>query len=202
MKALDAAVTVESRAKVIADALKKRMSKKGALGLPKLLDERRLEYGLPDAMFQTATLFDRIYVYQIANSDRETYGDTSIIMPKTVQSRIEAETPRGILVSAGATALDHLRSNGVDLGHIVRFIKNAPWKMDVDTIEGHVFSVLVMRDGDLTGSEDLQAALKAGKCKLEVREIGTNGKTEVKHVYVDKSGQVWDPQIPWIADDL
>lgn len=137
-----------------------------AMRLPPLLEKRRREHLIPNGAFASQPTYDWIHVYQIGEKDStgpQTYGDTSIIMPDRVRELARDESPRGIIVGAGLLALDQLRSNGVDLGHICRFVKLAPYRIVIDNILGKDFLVLVMRAGSITSSEDLEAARRAGK---------------------------------------
>ena len=177
------------------DAIRKGMAKRGSLNLPALLEARRWEFLIPDKAFDHAALYDRILILQLTDSEGETFGeDSTIIMPEITKSRLADEACRGVIVSAGLSALDHLRSNGADLGHVVRFIRNAPWRMKVDRVEGHDIHELVMRDGDLISSEDLAIALRKGQCKVAY--------VEGQHVFVDAKGNIWKPEMPFIQDDL
>lgn len=184
-------------------AIQERQSPAGTYDfVSPLLDKRRLEHVIPEGAFRFQAAFDRIYVYQIAEWDQQadaTWGDTSILMPQMAREFHKLETPRGIIVSAGLQAQVVLRSNGLAVGHIIRFIRNAPWRMPVDNINGHQYYVFVMRDGDLTGGEDLMNNLKAGKCKQTWER---NERGELFACYVDESGQQWDPRMPWIPDDF
>lgn len=185
-----------------AKALQSRQAKPGTLGLPALLEERRLSHIIPDGAFKEAATFDRIFVYQIGRKDLaegetdEKYGDTGIYMPQQVRDYKKMETPRGIIISAGLDALEHLHSNGMDLGHIVGFIRNAPWAKEVEFFEGAAIQMYIMRSGDLTGSEDLQANLRAGKVRY-IWDMDTK-----EYLFVDETGKQWKPQMPWIADDF
>jgi len=141
--------------------IRERQSPAGSLGLPSLLDERRLRFAIPDGAFRTQAVFDRILVWQVSDWEGETYGDTMIVMPELAKARTQEAAPRGILISAGQLALDGLRSNGIELGHVVRFIRLAPWRMRVDTIGGQEQHALILRSGDLIGSEDLRDELRS-----------------------------------------
>lgn len=185
---------LEKEAKDTADAIRQRQSPKGAFGLPELLDARRLKYAIPDGAFQRCSVYDRILVWQIPSDEGETFGDTMIIMPETSKVKARESAPRGIIVSAGLLALDHLRSNGMDLGHIVNFVIQAPWRLQIDTVNGHPFFLLILRDGDLIASEDLQYALKNGECTI------TNNNQN-QHIFTDKQGKQWQPQLPFIPED-
>lgn len=142
------------------------MSPPGALKLPELLEKRRLEYGIPDGAFASRCVFDRVFIWQIAQEWEagETFGRTSIVMPEAVKAKRKDQAPRGILVGAGAAALDHLHSNGIEPGHIVSFVRLSPWRFICGvTASGKEQAVLIMRDGDLISSEDLEHDLRAGR---------------------------------------
>lgn len=176
-------------------AIQERMSKRGELGLPKLLDERRFQYGIPDEAFLEHCLYDRIYVWQIQprfdeETDNKKFAGTSILKPETSQKRDVKESCRGVIVSAGLKALDNLRSNGADIGHVINFIRLSPWCKPVAVYNGIELSVLILRDGDLISSEDLQEALRTGECRIM--------QTEGTHTFVDKDGKPWIPTLPWI----
>lgn len=195
-KLVKAVVSSDITARKGDDAIRKAMSPKGKLGLCPLLEARRWVELIPDNAFKTHAVFDRILVMQVdMDKHKETFGDTGILMPDTARARINEQTCRGIIISAGLLALDELRSNGIDLGHYVRFIKNAPWKMQVDTVEGHEVYELVMRSGDLVSDEDLSEALRRGECRIEYDAASG------KHGFVDKKGVQWQPKLPWIAED-
>ena len=160
------------------------------LGLPPLLESRRQEFGITDGAFAIAPFDDRILVYQVSRHKDETYGENSmIVMPDSVRAREEKQTPQGIIVSAGARALDSLRCNGIDLGHMVMFLRIAPWRFVTDTVQGSDQEVLVFRVGDIIGSIDLQEQLRNGDVKLVF------DKERYEHAYEDtKTGDVWFPQ--------
>src|SRR5688572_32585004 len=52
---------LERRKKELRDS----MAPPGALGLPPLLEAQRLKYGIPNGVFKTQAVFDRIFVYPI-----------------------------------------------------------------------------------------------------------------------------------------
>lgn len=164
LKILPSDEQVMDTAARIAKAIQDRMAPAGSLGLPPLLEARRQRYGIPNEAFEVHALYDRILLWQIEPKEQEgknTYGGGMIILPETAQRRVREECPRGVIVTAGLQALDHLRSNGVDLGHIVSFVRLSPWRKPIATFDGHAQHLLVMRSGDLIDSEDLQEMLKA-----------------------------------------
>lgn len=150
-------------AKSIATKLAESMKPLGFYNIPKLLDERRLEFGIPNGAFESYPTFDKVYIWQVAlpGQGGESYEGTSILKPEQTQSWERNTAPRGVLVSAGLQALDCLRSTGVEIGHLVRFKKMSPFIMPVAEFEGKQLSVYVLRDGDIESSEDLAAAINA-----------------------------------------
>ncbi len=175
---------LERQAKIRED----RMSPKDALHLPGLLEARRLEWLITDGAFSIAPLYNRVYVHQIPMAYDVNKKKGLIHTPDTKAAQELRSCHRGVLVSAGALALDALRSNGVDLGHIVHFIHVNPWRLHVDYVDGHTFQVLVMSVDCVAGSEDLADVLKSGVVKVVVE----NGK----HQILDADGKLWDPQMP------
>lgn len=163
--------------------------------LSPLLDARRIENAIPNGAFKIQAAFDVCLVHQLPRFTGETFGDTQIIMPETSKKRVEEETPRGVLVSAGLRALDCLRSNGIDLGHIVSFIRQAPWRMPIENVAGADFHLLILRAGDITGSEDLRVAIERGECSLQWDEEAG------QHFYIDAKGKRWNPTLPFIPED-
>lgn len=169
-----------------------------AMKLPPLLDKMRREYLIPNGAFDQQPIFDRVHVYQLAERNFEkTYAGTRIVMPDTVREGLRSETSRGILIGAGALALDQLRSNGVDLGHIVRFTKMTPYMQPIDVVNGKMFTCLVMMSGHITSSETLEAERRSGEKVLDWDE------TASQHVW--RSGKTKKttgvPKAPWISDD-
>ena len=193
------------------DEIQRNMSKPGALGLPPLLESKRLEWAIPDGAFKMQMVFDRLLVWQLDQGDdtdvnengERCYPGTNIVMPDVGEKREFEEAPRGILVGAGLTALDALRSNGIDLGHTITFCRHAPWRMRVDAVAGKDLYALLLRAGDITGSEDLANALRAGKCRVEVKESDKgDGAIVREHWFVDSEGVAWAPSEPFIGDDM
>lgn len=145
------------------ELIRERMSPEGALGLPPLLDQHRLKYGIPDGAFRSQASFDRIYVFPLDLFDgEETFGGTSILKPAVTKMKDMQEGHRGVLISAGLTAADRLMSHGIELGHIISTNKNVPFARRVERLETFEIFILVMRDGDLAGSETLAEELRAG----------------------------------------
>lgn len=148
----------------------KKMAPAGALGLPPLLDHRRLQYGIIDSAFHYGgqAAWDKVLVHQIPQWEGDTYGDTRIIMPESAK-RAEAQTaPRAIIVSAGLIALDQLRSNGMDLGHIVTFANQGHWRLRVGNVGGSLEYLIILQTGDIVSSEDTRRLIDMGLMKIDV----------------------------------
>lgn len=130
-------------------------------GVEGLLEVRRHSYGIPDTAFRVQAAFHKIHIHQIPDVMLEngTYGDSGILIPESVQQARKRNAPRGIIVSAGLAALDVLRSNGMDLGHIVTHTRIAPLRVEYDLIGGQFFYLLALTVGDVYGSEDTARAV-------------------------------------------
>lgn len=195
--ALNALANAEDAIRKGNEAIRKKMAPKGKLGLPDLLEQRRWDELIPDSAFKFQAAFDRVLVMQTSGNKSKTFVEGGVIQrTHATIEREEDEASRGVLVSAGLGALDTLRSNGIDVGHYVRFIRNAPWRMKIDNVEGQDIWLLVMRDGDLVASEDTAEALRNRKCK-----VAWNDEAK-QHEYVDAKGKHWKPKSTWIADDV
>jgi hypothetical protein len=161
-------------AKNITDKLEASLKPKGFFNIPKLLDDRRLEYAIPNGAFSIYPSFDRVYVYQIPMNERETYAEGGkILMPEDQIAYKKNTAPRGILVSAGLKAMDALYSTGYAIGHIVRFKKFSPFIVPIDNIDGHELQMMVLRDGDLEGSEDMAEQIHSGRGRI--RNVSEDG---------------------------
>lgn len=201
-------ITPEEKQKVTQEAtratesLKRRMSPKGALRLPPLLDARRLEWGIPDGAFRAQALYDRLLIWQIppAFSTGDTIGGGAILKSEQTKLKELRECPRGIIISAGLKALDVLRSNGSDLGHIVKTVKNSIYgvQCDYDPETGKYDWLQVLRDSDLIDDEDLHTALISGACS--VKAVKSQDQA-VHHIFVDAEGNEWDPEMPWVPEE-
>jgi hypothetical protein len=178
--------------------LEGNISPAGALGLPPLLDKRRREYGIPDAAFASRAVYDRVFVWQIWVHQEDTYlPGGAIVQPANFREGDLRENPHGIILSAGLGALDSLRSNGIDLGHHVSIIHVQPWRMPVGIKDSE--GVLMLQAGDITGSFDLELALRSGACQITTK---ANQHGQRMHRLVDREGNIWDPVMPWVADDM
>lgn len=167
-----------------------KMSPPGALGLPPLLESRRLQYGITDGAFKTQAFGERIVVWQMPVAKKTEGG---ILLPESTQSHEQATSPKAVLVSAGLAALDILRGHGIELGSIVRTIAYAPLRLEADIVGGKSVPVLPMNCGEILGAEDTFEALRDGRLRIEF-----NG---TQHVYVSaKTGAALadQPKLPYV----
>jgi hypothetical protein len=158
------------------------MSPPGALGLPDLLEQRRLEEHIPDGAFGTVCVYDRVFVYQTSGWG-EKFKGSNLYKPRETKQRERESAPRGVLVSAGLAALDSLRSNGIELGHYVTFVAHSPYRWFYD--EKHEdWHLVILGASDVIGSEDLRDELKSGKKTITVN------RDEAFH-YLTSDGLTW-----------
>ena len=151
----------------IADALEKSLAPLGTYRLPGMLDRRRLEFGIPNGCFEHFPLFDKVYIWQLNMTERKTYSEGgTIIKPEARIAHDRSTAARGIIVAAGLAALDSLRSTGVDLGHIVRFKKFAPFIQVVQEVSGVELTVMTLRDGDCVSSEAHAREFHEGRVRI------------------------------------
>lgn len=161
----------------------------GKLGLPALLEAKRIKYAIPNSAWRSQAVFNKILVWQIPIDESDTYGQTGLVKPETVKKRELSEAPRGVIVSAGLQALDELRSHGVDIGHTVFFTHLAPFRKRLPPIAGREPALVILHSGDIFDSEELADNLKSRVCRVIAKE-SENGLT---HVFCDENGKVWNP---------
>jgi hypothetical protein len=172
-------------------AIKKAQAPAGALNLPPLLEARRLEYGITNGAFDAHAMFERVIIFQLLPKSWKggKIAGGRIWAPTKVLKGAVTTAARGIIVSAGLRALDVLRSNGSDLGHIVHFIKVAPYSTESDCIDGKWHYVLQMNVGDIVADEDIGEAMVRGEVTIvkngSEHEIMGHGKALT----------------PWVSDD-
>lgn len=175
--------------------LLRRMTPAGLLGLPKLLDERRIQYGIPDGAFAQEAMFDRILIWQVPDRKQETFEEGGkIIMTEKQQAENRYRAPVGVVVSCGLSALDSFVSNGGQLGDKVQFVKNAPYFIRCDTIGGRDMNLIVLTAGEIVGNFDLSERLRSRKLFKKQNPTENN---RVEHVFVDEAGKYIMPQTAW-----
>lgn len=160
-----------AEAERISAGMRNGISPRGALGLPELLENRRLEYDIPDGAFWGDAVYDRILVYQVDRAPGDKFENTIIDRPDISKAREREECPVGIIVSAGLSALDALRSHGVDLGHMVLFVHLAPFRFQCDTVDGKPVYVLILRAGDIIASKDLLSLRRNGEISVGTKLV-------------------------------
>lgn len=203
--AVDTAVKFETMLERAARAIQERLAPKGSLGLDPHLDQRRLDYLIPDEAFNEQPVYDRVFVAQLNDGpdDGKFVEGGLIIKPQTVEARDKGESPRGIVVSAGMIALDNLMSHGIRLGDVVTFTEVAPWKLPLgrlgDAENSVEYDLLQLRSGDITGSPDVARRMRDGEIRVERRHNETRKCWE--HVLVDSNGDTWNPIEPFSGGD-
>lgn len=177
-------------------AIRAQMSGEGELGLPPLLEDRRWEYGIIDGFFAAQPCWDRVHIYQIPQFKSKTYDPSGVIvMPDSAVQRETHQCPEGIIVAAGLSALDALRSHGMDLGHRVIFIRNAPWRVRVGMVLGQAENMLPMTVGDIGASYDTTTELRSRRARVKY-----NAEKQ-QHMLIDADGKEWAPTVPWKEGD-
>lgn len=195
-----AALAPDMAADLEARAVKRRerMAPEETLGLQPLLEFRRLEYGIPDGAFRTQAAYDRVLLWQIGQYEgKGTWGGGSILMPDAAREHERGTAPRGVVVAAGLRALDHLRSNGMDLGHVVAIGGLSPWRIRCDTIDGKPKYVLLLASGDVAGSEDTRRLLDLGYATTECMVLDGGAPAHFYRSSEDGSAEPSLPQQPY-----
>ena len=177
------------QAKKRTEMIKKRMSPPGALRLAPLLEAQRLRWGIPDGFFKTQAAFDRIFVFPLDQfDDDEKFAPGSpILRPKLTKMKDLQEGNRGVLISAGLTAMDRLMSHGYELGDIVITNKNVPFARRCESIGEEALHYLVMREADLAGNESRMERIRAG----EQRIIDAGDGFEYNHQVAENDNGEW-----------
>lgn len=179
------------------------MSPPGALGLPPLLDERRIKYEIPDRAFEWEACFDRVLGYQLDVFDEGYISEGSaIFIPKHVADKNRKLTPKVLVLSAGLKARDELLSHGIQLGDICMLCRMAIFSAVFDFIDNVPQTFLQLRSGDLSAGKDTAERVRRGDLRVEYREFKSAGSSFWAHVYVDREGrQQGNPTLPFIGDD-
>lgn len=184
------------RMKEESEEIQKLMSPPGALGLPPLLEQRRLECGIIDAAFEKVAQFDRLYIFQHdAQQGGEYIDGGKIVMPDTFKEQRQEQSPRGVIVSAGIHALDTMRSHGWALGDYVELVKSVLWKLPIGRKNLREVRLLCCRIGDVAGNEDVRERYRTGEIKLVwTPEVG-------KHLMQWRNEPPLEPMEPFKGED-
>lgn len=171
--------------------------------VPPLLKARMKEldgtpFAIPKEALGLQAVYDRVLVWQFpdAKSGKETYGDGPIVKANATLDRIYQSIPRGLIITAGLGCMDALRANGMDIGHVVYFCVNSPYRLPLD--DGDKNFLCLLRAGDMVASEDLARALDADECMIYFQDNGLLDGAQ--HVLVDSEGKIWKPKLPWMEE--
>ncbi len=170
---------------------RKHFALPGTLGLPKLLDAKRVKHGIPDSAFKQHPMFNQVLIWQIRLEESDTYGGGIIQKTEAVKKRELTEAPRGVIVGAGLTALDQLRSHGADIGHTVFFTNLAPFRLRLPMISGKEWVLVIVQAEYIFASEELAQNLTNRTCRIVSKETSEGGN---EHYFCDDNGKVWKPQ--------
>lgn len=162
------------------------------LGLSRLLESKRWKYKIVDAAFRYQAVFDNVLLHQIESQEAEEShgkipGSTILYATKNTQKLNLQEHPRGVIVSAGAKALESLKSHGMDIGHTVIMMRLSPWHLPVLSVPGVQQYLMVLRVGSLIASEDLARDIKERRVSYRM-----NKKT-CQVEFHDEEGHAWVP---------
>lgn len=151
--------------------IQERMSPPGALGLNETLERKRFELGIIDRFFtQETAVFDKVYLFQIPF--RETHlGTEHILMPDITRERMMRDSPRALILSAGAYAQDVLRTNGIRVGDTITFQAHCPYRVTVDWIDGEAQVLFVLPVQAISGCEELRGRLESGEVRYDVNPV-------------------------------
>ena len=144
---------------------------------PKHLIQRCKEWHVNPGIFNLQASFDRVLVWQILDLDVEKTDDGNwkpkgssgaVVLPGRALERSKNMSPRGIVFSAGLAALEHLHTNGIEIGDYVRLIRLNPQRVPCGLDQGFnpVYSILGDA-GSIAAAEDLADALKARRITRE-----------------------------------
>jgi hypothetical protein len=162
----------------------------GELGLPKLLEAKRIKHGIPNAAWDSQPMFDQVLLWPVPIESSKTYGTGVIVKTDAVLKRELTEAPKGVIVSAGLTALDQLRSHGCDVGHTIFFYQLAPLRMRLPMIAGKESSLVMIQARYVFGSEELSKNIRSRACRI-ISRMNDDGVEE--HFYCDENGKTWKP---------
>lgn len=174
-------------------ALRAMMSPKGKLGLSKHLDERRLEFLIPDIVFQRSVDFDNVMMWPLGALEGMKQTPGGLWIPPVASERDKYETPRGVIIGAGQTAMDVLWGHGYELGDIVHWARLVPWVITLGKVIGRQVQVQLVDVSDLRCNEDKHERIASGQIAVE----RVNGK----HYVCDIKGKKSAPRERWDLGD-
>ena len=124
--------------------------------VPELLAERIEQ--LKIVMPPWAPIGDRVFGWPLPEGETQQRVG-AIHMPPEAQRKHAGQC--GIILKMGARAHEELFSHGIEVGHLVLYALFSPRTRQYASPQG-VHTVVLMRSGDILGSEELQDAYDAG----------------------------------------
>lgn len=115
-----------------------------------------------------APVYDRIFVCPIVEKGNDQTAG-GIVLAETTRDGLSAQ--RGLLMAAGAKAIEQLYAHGLTVGDIVVCVRFSP-HLRKYMVKGHMHEMLVLRASEVMGGEDLQAAYDSGDKWLEMDAEG------------------------------
>lgn len=170
------------------EARRQNMSGKRELRIPSKLEQRRQEWMIPDELFYFPATFDWVGVYQIRPVTGELQSDGVIIKPEQTQNIEVATASRGIVVTAGLSAMDSLSDHGIEIGDIVRFVRLSPWRQQIVRIGAEWFELVMLKPGDICADEDHWQRLQSREMRL------ARDDEDGKHYFKTSDGSVYRGQ--------
>lgn len=176
------------------EAQKQNMSGSLELRLPRRLEQRRIEFNLPDQLFYYTASYDWVLLYQIPpiTAQQNKTASGLLFKPEATQDLERSTASRGIIISAGLTALDVLSDHGFELGNIVRFIRLSPYRQEIAPIGDRDFELLCVKPGDICSNEDLFVLLQSGDLQYSQLPDPVEGNpNQIKHVIKHRDGRIF-----------
>ena len=174
--------------------------------LTPLLAEMRLEFRLAAGMFRQLPIGHNCLVAQVVKNEAGDLATQSemdagqereeklIVDPYPEMQRARRRgSYEGILVGAGQLARDYLWSNGVELGHMVRFLRTTVFNATVDRLRTPDGEEVVVEVQDIV-STDIRTSYN-----LSDAVLNTGAHFELydgRHIYVGENGLRRTPTAP------
>lgn len=128
--------------------------------MPAKLKERLGYYKKKAPHFAPA--FDRVFIIPLEDADQADTTAGGIVIAQEIKDKMGAQ--RGLLVAAGAKALEELYSMGIGLGDRVYTMRFSRFVRQYQSLEDKQFyKVQVCTAGEVMGSEDLYRAFADGE---------------------------------------
>lgn len=137
--------------------------------MPPLLKARLDYYKKKPPHFYPA--FDRVFIIPLDDADQMDTTAGGIAIAQETKNKLGAQ--RGLLVAAGAKAIEELYSMGIGLGHVVYTMRFSRFERTYQSKEDRMFyRAMICTAGEVMGSEDLYNAIEAGDIsfQLDVKE--------------------------------